>query len=71
MAFESKIPLVFQICPPYMPLELRIYTGNYIPVIDKAAGVNQVGYEDVASCIVLALNDPEKYNRRMMGIGAK
>lgn len=54
-----------------MPLELRSYTGDYIPVLDIAAGVNQVGYEDVASCIVLALDQPELYNRGMMGIGRK
>jgi hypothetical protein len=71
MAFQSKIPTVFQICPPYMPLELQAYTGDFVPVVDKAAGVMQVGYEDVASCIVTVLSNPQEYNRAMMGIGRK
>jgi hypothetical protein len=71
MAFESKIPTVFQICPPYMPLDLQSFSGQYTPVVDNAAGVTQVGYEDVASCIVTALEQPQDYNRKMMGIGRK
>ncbi len=54
-----------------MPTKLNVYTGDYIPVLNKAAGVQQVGYADVAACVVLALNQPEEYNRGMMGIGRK
>lgn len=70
MAFASRIPIVFQICPPYMPADLQA-TGRYMPVLDKAAGVMQVGYEDVASCISVALSNPSEFNRGMMGIGNK
>jgi putative NADH-flavin reductase len=54
-----------------MPLDLQSFSGQYTPVVDNAAGVTQVGYEDVASCIVTALEQPQDYNRKMMGIGRK
>lgn len=71
LAFQSNIPIVFQICPPYMPRDKADYTGNFVPILNKAAGVMQVGYEDVASCIVSALSNPSIYNRGMMGIAQK
>lgn len=69
LAFASPIKNVLQICPPYMtdnPL-----TGNYAPQKDFADGVMQVGYADVASCIVTAMSDPSAYNRGMMAIANK
>ena len=69
-AFASSIKNVFQICPPYMPTDAPT-TGQFVPSLNKAAGVQTVSYDDVASVVAMAMADPVKFNRGMMGIAPK
>jgi hypothetical protein len=70
MAFASTVPIVFQICPPYMPTDIES-TGNFVPALDIGKGVMQVHYDDVAACLVEVLKTPIDYNRGMMAIAPK
>jgi hypothetical protein len=54
-----------------MPVDMP-FTGSFAPKLNFAGGVMQVGYDDVASCLLTVLSgDTETYNRGMMAIAPK
>ena len=69
LAFESKIPTVFQLAPPQMvPGEL---SRSFVPQKDVVAGVNKVSYEDYADVFLQALLAAGEYNRSSVAIAPK
>ena len=46
-------------------------TGTFKPLKDNAAGVNYISYQDVAVCILEALDQKDEFNRSMMGVAPK
>ena len=68
LSFASSIPMVLQIAPPGM--NDGEASGTVKPCKDKPAGVFSTSYQDVAFCLLEALENPE-FNRSMMGISPK
>jgi hypothetical protein len=46
-------------------------TGTFKPSKDNNAGVNYVSYQDVAVCLLEALDQKDEFNRSMMGVAPK
>lgn len=68
LSFASSIPTVFQIAPPGMTNGEA--SGNVKPCKDNSEGVFSTSYQDVAFCLLEALDNSD-FNRSLMGIAPK